>query len=49
MLRECIEYAAASFVLPGFDDTGSLGYPPRLEVYPLGSTLGDCLMFLGGE
>ena len=34
-----------SLVLPAFGDTGSLGSPPRLVVYPLGSTLGNCLPF----
>ena len=37
VLRECIRNASAvSFVLPAFDDTGSLGSPPRQVVYPPG-------------
>ena len=37
-LRECIwKGSAVSLVLPAFDDTGSLGFPPRQEVYPPGS------------
>ena len=32
------------FLLPAFDDTGSLGSPHQV-VYPPGSTLGNCLMF----
>ena len=36
VLRECIWNApAVSLVLPAFDDTGSLGSPPRQVVYPL--------------
>ena len=35
LLRECIWNAhAVSLVLPGFDDTGSLGLPPRWVDYP---------------
>ena len=35
VLRECIWNApVVSFVLPGFDNTGSLGFPPRREVPP---------------
>ena len=35
VLRECIWNApAVSLVLPVFDDTGSLGYPPRQVVCP---------------
>ena len=45
-LRECIWNApAASLALPAFDDTGSLGFPPRRVVYPPCSALGDCLPF----
>ena len=36
VLRECIWNASAVLlVLPAFDDTGSLGSPPRQMVYPL--------------
>ena len=50
VLRECIWNASAvSLVLPTFDDTGSLGSPPRQVVYVPGSTLGDCLPFPYGE
>ena len=39
LLRECIwNVPAVSLVLSVFDDTGSLGFPPRWEVYPPGST-----------
>ena len=35
VLRECIWNApAVSLVLPAFDDTGSLGFPPRHVIYP---------------
>ena len=35
VLRECIWNAiAVSLVLPAFDGTGSLDYPPRWVVYP---------------
>ena len=38
VLRECIWNApAVSLVLTTFDDTGSLGSPPRQVVYPPGS------------
>ena len=38
VLLECIWNArAVSLVLPVFDDTGSLGSPPRLGVYPPGN------------
>ena len=37
VLRECTWIApAVSLVLPAFDDTGSLGSPPRQVVYPPG-------------
>ena len=37
VLLECILNApAVSLVLPAFDDTGSLGFPPRQVVYPPG-------------
>ena len=37
VLRECIWNASAvSLVFPAFDYTGSLGYLPRLVVYPPG-------------
>ena len=50
LLRECIWKAATvSLVIPVFDDTGSLGSPPRQVFYPPGSTLGDCLPFPCGE
>ena len=45
VLRECIWNAPAFLlVLPAFEDTGSLGSPPRQVVYSRlnGSTLGDC-------
>ena len=46
VLYECIWNALmVSLVLPSFDNTGSLGYPPYQVVYPPGSTLGDCLLF----
>ena len=54
VLREYIwNVPAVSFVLPAFDDTGSLGFSPRPVVCSLGSTLGDCLPIpcggIGGE
>ena len=50
VLRECIWNApAVSFVFPAYDDTGSLGSPPRRVVFPPGSTLGDCLPFIFRE
>ena len=41
VVRECIWNALVILLdLPTFDDTGSLGYPPRCVIYhPLGSTL----------
>ena len=37
VLRGCIwNFPAVSLVLPPFDDTGCLGYPPRRVVYPRG-------------
>ena len=40
VLCECISDApAVSLVFPAFDDTGSLGYPPRMVVYPHGCTV----------
>ena len=37
VLRECIRNApAVPLVLPPFDNTGSLGFPPRQVVYPPG-------------
>ena len=46
VLRECIWNAAAvSLILPDFDDTGFLGFPPRQVVYTPGSVLGKCLPF----
>ena len=42
VLRECLWNApTVSLVFPAFEDTGSLGSPPRRVVYPPGSTLGD--------
>ena len=50
VLRECIWNApAVLLVLSTFDDTGSLGFPQRWVVYPPGSTLGDCPLFLCWE
>ena len=50
VLRGCIGNApAVLLVLPSFDGTGSLGSLARRVVYPLGSTLGDCLPFPCGE
>ena len=53
VLRDCIWNApAASFFIPAFDDTGSLGSPPRqggLSPWLHGFTLGDCLLFPCGE
>ena len=41
VLRECIwNVLMVSLELLTFDDTGSLGSPPRLVIYPPGSTLG---------
>ena len=38
VFRECIwNMPAVSLILPVFDVTGSLGSPPRQEVYPHGS------------
>ena len=38
VLRECIlNVPTVSLVLPAFNDTCSLGPPPRQEVYPPGS------------
>ena len=34
---------------PAFEDTGSLGFPPRRVVYPPGSTLGEFPRFLAGN
>ena len=46
LLRECIWNAPmVSLVLLAFDDNGFLSSPLRRVVYPLGSTLGDCLSF----
>ena len=46
VLRECSWNAlTVSLVFPGFDNTGSLGPPPRRMGYPPGSTMGDCLPF----
>ena len=48
VLRECRSIWNApgvSLVLLTFNDTVSLGSPPRQVVYPLGSTLSDCLPF----
>ena len=37
VLRECIwNVPRVSLVLPAFDFTGSLGFPPHRVVYPLG-------------
>ena len=45
VLRECIWNAPLlSLVLPAFDNTGSLGSLPCRVIYPLGSTLGGCLL-----
>ena len=50
ILRECIWNApTVSLVVPAFDDTGSLGSPPRHAVYPPGSTLSESLLFPCGE
>ena len=50
VLRECIWNASAVLlVLPTFDDTDSLGSPPRQLVYLPGSTLGECFPFPCGE
>ena len=47
VLRECMwNVPEVSIVLPAFNDTGSLVYPPRQVIYPPGSTLGDGLPFL---
>ena len=46
VLHECIwNVPSVSFVLPGFDDTDSLGYPICQVVYPSGSTQVDCFLF----
>ena len=46
LLREYICNAIVLLVFPTFDDTGSLGYPPRRVVYhPSVSPPGDCLPF----
>ena len=37
LLRECIWNAPAVLLFPAFDDTGSLGSPPRQIGYPPGS------------
>ena len=50
VLGECIwNVPAVSLVLPAFDDTGSLGFPPPQVVYPTGFTLVDCLRLLAGN
>ena len=50
VLREFIfNTPAISFILPAFDDTGSLGPPPRRVVYLHGSTLDHCFPFPCGE
>ena len=50
VLRECIWNSfAISLVIPAFGDTDSLCFPPRRVVFPLGFTLGDCLLFPYGE
>ena len=40
---------AVSLVLPAFDDTSSLGAPPRRVVYPRSYTLTDCFPFPCGR
>ena len=48
--RECIlNDPAISLALPTFDDTGSLGSPPRQLVYPLGPPWMTASRFLGGN
>ena len=50
VLRECIWIVPeVSLVFLTFDDTGSLGSPPRQVVYPPDSTLGDFLPFPCGK
>ena len=50
VLCECIWNApAVVLLLPAFDDSGSLGSPPRRVVYTRGSTLSDCPSFLAGN
>ena len=50
VLRECIWKApVVSLVFLVFDDTGSLGSPPRRVVYPPGSTPGNYIPFPCGE
>ena len=39
-----VKKTVVSLVLPAFDYTGFLSSPHQ-EVYPSGSTLGDCLLF----
>ena len=53
VLRECIWNApAVPLVLPTFDDTVSLGSPPRHVVYPPGSMVSPWVtasLFLAGN
>ena len=50
VLRECIwNVPAVSLVVPAFDDTDSLGFPPRWVGCSADSTLGDYLPFPCGE
>ena len=50
VLRECFWNALrVSLVIPAFDDTNSLSFPPHQVVYHSGYTLGDCLPFPCGE
>ena len=50
ILCECIWNAPmVLLVLPTFDNTGSLGFPPHQVVYPPDSTLGECLSFPCGK
>ena len=50
ILRECIWNApAVSLVLPAFDDTGSLGFPPRRMGLSPVFNVDDCLLFPCGE
>ena len=49
VLHECILNAfVVHLVLPTFDVTNSLGFPPRLVAYQLGSILETASRFLAG-